>query len=103
MIEARISGDLPPNVQVGDVLELRGTARVIAVREDLVDVSRFGGGEQFLPGDRHVEVFVTATFEHGATGVLAKPVPPRPIPPVRTVADSEDRSVRGRTLRPWRR
>lgn len=105
MIEARVTGDIPPNVQVGDVLELRGTARIVAVRQDIIDVSRFNNGEELIPGgERKVELLITATFEHGVTGVPARPAPPpRPTQPTRTIADSEDRSVRGRTLRPWRR
>lgn len=60
-VEVTVSGKLREGLNVGDTFPIEATARVIAIEEELVDVSGYGqaAGSVVVPGERLIKILVT--------------------------------------------
>jgi len=53
---------LPADVQVGDVFRVKGNARVVGVREEVIDVSTLSK-TVFMPGEAKATLLVTVSYD----------------------------------------
>lgn len=55
---------IPDAVQVGDTVTIRGTARVVAIREEVVEVTSFADPKpRYASGMRTCDVLIDASVE----------------------------------------
>ena len=58
-VEATIVLDLPNSVHVGDVFQVVGECRVVMIRDELLDVTKYGDRTpDYMAGDRSYELLI---------------------------------------------
>ena len=58
-VTATIVLSIPGGVHVGDTFDIAGKCRVVAIRDELVDVTTLGGTRNYAPGERQFELLIT--------------------------------------------
>lgn len=50
---------MPPSAEIGDFLKFTATAQICGINAELVDITRYGGVQEYLLGSQTYDLLVT--------------------------------------------